>query len=227
MATSGVYTYSINRDTLIKAVFRGLGVFNDDAPPPPTDVANAVQALNLMIKQWMSEGTPLWCVTNLSVPLVANQIVYPLTAVFKPLKVLDGRLSYLNGLDVPLTQISRSEYNMLGNKANPGVPNSFYYDPQTTQGNLYLYLAAQDNLNTVNLTVQRPLADMVNSIDDFDFPIENLNAVKFGLMNELILEYDVPIQKAAAIAARADKLRESMFDFSQEEASTSFSPSWR
>lgn len=231
MATSGLYTYSINRDALIKSAFRTLGVFNDDSPPPTTDTANAAQALNLMIKQWMSEGYPLWCVDTVSVPLQEAQVIYTIgpsanVNTYRPLRVVEARLSYLTGNDVPLTQLSRQEYNTLGNKQVQGTPNSFYYDPQLLQGKLYLYLGATAELvgNVVNLTVQRPLQDMVNSTDEFDFPVESLNALKFGLASELTTEYDVPMQKAQLIISRAEKLRETMFDANQEEASTFFTP---
>lgn len=232
MATSGTFTYSIDRDTLIKSAFRTLGVFNDDAPAPAPDLSNAAQALNLMIKAWHTEGYPLWCVAEIIIALATNQKMYSigpggLINTFRPLRVIEGRLSYTSGLDVPLTQISRQEYNQLGNKNGPGIPNSFYYDPQLLLGNLYLWTPASASLDaTVKLTVQRPLMDMNTPTDSFDFPVEALSALKFGLASEMVMEYDVPPAKAQIIIAKAESLRDKLFDTSVEEASTFFTPNF-
>lgn len=233
MSTSGSYNYSINRDTLIAAAFRVLGVFNDDAPAPQTDINNAVQALNLMIKQWMSRGYPLWCVATVTVPCTNGVNTYTLgpsgTVVTpRPLRCISGRLQYTStsGLEVPLIQLSRQEWEILGQKSSTGTVNSFYYDPQTINGVIHLYVTpdATQTGNNVLLTVQRPLQDMINAGDDFDFPIEWLDSLKYNLASEMVDEYDILEQKANRIIQRAEKLRENMFDWSVEEASTFFTP---
>lgn len=233
MSTSGSYTYSVNRDTLIYAAFRVLGVFNDDAPAPQTDINNAVQALNLMIKQWMSRGYPLWCVSTVTIPCTNGVNTYTLgptgTVVTpRPLRCTSGRLQYTStsGLEVPLIQLSRQEWEILGQKGSTGTVNSFYYDPQTINGVIHLYVTpdATQTGNNVLLTVQRPLQDMINSGDDFDFPIEWLDALKYNLASEMVDEYDIPSPKSERIIQRAEKLRENMFDWSVEEASTFFTP---
>lgn len=233
MATSGTFTYSINRDTLIKSAFRTLGVFNDDSTPPVTDMSNSAQALNLMIKAWHTEGYPLWCVDTITLPLATGQTVYSigpggLINTYRPLRVTDGRIVYPSGVEVPLTQISKQEYNALSNKGSTGVPNSFYYDPQLNLGNLYVWCPATADLltSTVKLTVQRPLMDMTSPTDDFDFPVEALSALKFGLASELVMEYDIPTAKAQIIIAKAESLKDKLFDSSVEEASTFFSPNF-
>jgi hypothetical protein len=233
MSTSGSYTYSVNRDTLIAAAFRVLGVFNDDSPAPTTDLNNAVQALNLMIKQWMSRGYPLWCVSTVTVPCNVGNNTYTLgpsgTIITpRPLRCISGRLQYssTSGLEVPLIQLSREEWEILGQKNSTGTVNSFYYDPQTINGVLHLYVTPDSTQigNNVLLTVQRPIQDMINSGDDFDFPIEWLDALKYGLASEMVDEYDIPSPKSERIIQRAEKLRENMFDWSVEEASTFFTP---
>ena len=231
MATSGSYTYSVTRDTLILSAFRVIGVFNDDSAPPATDLSNAVQALNLMLKEMIAEGYPLWCVSDVVIPLTTSTTytLGPTGSVvgFRPLRVIYGRLRYpTTNLDVPLIQLSRQEYNVLGNKLSPGVPNSYYYDPQTYNGVLSLYLTPQSILSgdNVTLTCQRPLQDMLNSTDDFDFPIEWLNSIKYGLATELAMEYDIAPQKLQLIAQKWDVSKRKLFDWSVEEAGTFFTP---
>lgn len=237
MAVSGIYTYSINRDTLLQSVFRTLGVFNNDAPAPPTDVQNAAEALNLMLKAWMADGRPLWCMADITIPLILGQggpgVPYVLGqggifATYKPLRIQYARLHYgATNNDVQLTELSRSEYNLLGSKTSSGVPNSFYFDPQTNYANLQVYVtpdAYNATNNTIILTVQRPIQDMTSALTDFDMPIECLNAVKWCLCDELAMEYDIPDTKTAVISAKAKRYFSALWDFSVEEASTSFQP---
>jgi hypothetical protein len=232
------YTYSIPRDTLIQAAFRLLGQFNDDTPPPQTDINNAAQALNLMIKQWMSKNYPLWCVTDVPFVVVQGQTSYlcgptsptPGLSTFRPLRVPLARIRYANTdpqLEVPLIQLSRQEYLLMGQKTAQGTPNSYYYDPQLGNGVLYLFLTPDAEPDTVIMTCQRPIADVLNSTDNFDFPIEWLNALKYGLASELITEYYVPEAVASRIERRADSYLNDMLNWDQEEAPTFFQPDMR
>lgn len=237
MATSGSYTYSINQGQLLAAAFSVMGVFDDDSPAPPSAIATASMALNLMIKQWMTKNYNLWCVTDVSFPVVAGQVQYPLGpgtpsySTFRPLRIPLAQIQYDNTapypLQVPLIELSRQEYNGLGQKTAPGIPNSYYYDPQTGQGILSLYLTPSTTPNTIILTCQRPIQDMINSTDDFDFPIEWLNPLKFGLAAELVFDFDVPVDKADRITAKATKYLDDMCNWDQEDASTFFTADMR
>lgn len=236
---ANTYTYSINQQSLIQAAFRLIGQFNDDTPPPQTDLANAAQALNLMIKYWMSKNYPLWCVTDLSFTTVQGQTSYligpgsptaGLTA-YRVLRIPMARVQYTSPsqypLQVPLILLSRQEYDQLGQKGAQGVPNSYYYDPQLANGVLYLYLTPGRDQNTVILTCQRPIADVIGSTSSFDFPIEWLNALKWGLAEQLLPEYFVPEQVAARVERNANRYLEDMLNWDQEEAATFFTPDRR
>lgn len=229
------YSYSVQRDTLIQAAFRLLGRFNDDSPPPQTDINNAAQALNLMIKMWMTKNYPLWCVTDVQIPIIQGQTQYLLGpgasySAFRPLRIPMARLRYVNTsppLEVPLIQLSRQEYDLLGTKTQQGTPNSYYYDPQLTNGVLSLYLTPDTNPNIVIVTCQRPIADVLNSTDTFDFPDEWQNPLKFGLAVELLTEYFVPENVARRLEQRAQMYLENMLNWDQEEAATFFTPDFR
>jgi hypothetical protein len=233
------YTFSVNQQALILAAFRLIGQFNDDSPPPQSDLTNAGQALNMMIKYWMSKNYPLWCVTDLSFTVVQGQNQYLIgpdspTAglqAYRVLRIPTARIQYVNSgsppLEAPLIQLSRQEYDQMGQKSAQGTPNSYYYDPQLNNGILNLYLAPDAVQNIVILTCQRPIADALNSTDSFDFPIEWMNALKWGLAEQLIPEYFVPENIAARVERNANRYLEEMLDWDQEEASTFFTPDRR
>jgi hypothetical protein len=72
-----------------------------------------------------------------------------------------------------------------------------------------------------------PISDTLTPTNTPSFPSEWFNLLKFGLADQLALEYGVPAQVRAELAQRAAKLEEMMTDWSQEEASTSFMPDYR
>ena len=127
-----------------------------------------------------------------------------------------------NDQDIPLIAISRMEYDRLGNKTTVGYPNQYYYDNQLGNALVTFYNPPQDLTRTVHLVVQRQIQDMILSTDNFDLPQEWLHAVKWGLADELSLEYGAEQAIMDRIALRAQALLEECFDFSVEEASVYF-----
>ena len=226
------YTYSISQGQLITAAFSLMGVYDADSTPSSGDLSTATVALNLMLKEWMTKNYNLWCVTDVPITLTQGLTSYKLGpgtptafAAFRPLRIPMARLIYANTtppLQVPLIELSRQEYNLMGQPSAQGTSNSYYYDPQLIQGVLYLYLTPDANPNTVVLTCQRPLADAINSTDSLDFPIEWQNALRYNLAANLIDDFDVPEGKANRITMKAQKMLDDMLDWDQENASTFF-----
>jgi hypothetical protein len=115
----------------------------------------------------------------------------------------------------------------LGVKTSQGIPNQFYYDPQLNNGVLYLYDVPSASGYTVHLQVQSPISDVTTPSATPEFPSEWFNCLKFGLADQLALEYGVSAQVRAELSQRAMKYLEEMTDWSQEEAATSFQPEFR
>jgi hypothetical protein len=114
-----------------------------------------------------------------------------------------------------------------GYKPSSGTPNQVYYDPQLGNGVLYVFNNPNAAGWTIHLQVQQPISDILTPTSIPQFPSEWFNTLKFGLADQLALEYGVPAQVRAELAQRAAKYEEVMTDWSQEEASTSFSPDYR
>lgn len=105
--------------------------------------------------------------------------------------------------------MTRKQYLDLPNKANPGTPSGFYYDPQTPLGVLYLYPVMNDTTHTLVLDYQRPMTEMGSGTDSLEVPAEWHRALKWNLADELALEWglkDIPAglkEKAAQTLALA------------------------
>jgi len=197
MSTTGTNTFTVTRDDIIKAALRILQVIGVGETPITEDYTNCTQALNIMIKSWSANDKPIWVVQDLSIPMVSGIASYQLgptatgtgaIVMSRPLKVISGFIRDSNGNDTVLQLISKQEYDQLGSKTSAGVPNQFYYDRQEPNGILYVYNVPNDGTHTIHLKIQRQFYDMTSSTDNFDFPEEFFQALKWGLAAELYLE---------------------------------------
>lgn len=131
--------------------------------------------------------------------------------------------------DTPIYMISRSDYNILGNKSTNGtIPSQFWYDPAFTttndNGNLRVFTVPGAGIDhTMHLVGQVIINDTTGASDLFDFPQEFLNVVKWGLCFECLTKYAVDDRTEARIEKRFSKYEAEAFAYSVEEASTYFS----
>lgn len=227
MATSGTYAFTMTRDDIIAAALRLTTRFSADDVIPPGDITNCAQALDLLCKEMIIEGLPLWCVKQYAVPMVAATATYNLstvTGMTLPQKVLDVFIRTPAGNDTVLTPISRYDYNMIGMKSSQGTPNQYYYDPQLGAGVLTVYNVPLDATNTLYVTIQRQIQDAGIATTNPDFPQEAFRMLKWCLADEIMLDYSTPAKAMGVIAQRAAQLRESFFAYEQENAPVIFSP---
>jgi hypothetical protein len=232
MPTSGTYSFTVTRDDVIQSAFRLLGVYGTGETPSTADYTNATQALNILIKSWMKKNIELWTVQDISFATVQGTTSYLLGTggtftTYRPLRIIEAYLRDSNNNDVPLTAISRQEYLQFGMKSTQGVPNSFYYDKQLSAGVLYLYNTPADATHTLHLVVQRPIQDITASSDNFDFPQEWFQAIKWGLAEELAPEYGYNLNSMQMITMKAEKYLEDNISWDQEDAPTFFTPDAR
>ena len=230
MATSGTYSFMMVGNDLIGAALRLTGRFDPYDAIPSTDMLNVQQALEVLLKELAIDGLPLWKVQTVTVPMVAKQASYNLSALSGstlPLRVLQAILRDANGNDVELTNESRYDYNLLGQKASTGVPNQYYYDPQLSGGLLTLYDVPVDTTHTMYVTIQQQIQDLTVGTNNVDFPQEAYRMLKWCLADEIAIEYNTPPAKRAEIAGRAVFLRKEFFDSQQEQTSVFLTPSQR
>lgn len=230
MASSGTYTFQMTRDDIISAALRLTGRFATGETIPVEDMNNCAQALNIITKEMVLEGLPLWCVQDIAIPLVAGQGTYNLstiTGIRQPIRVLDGYLRNAVGNDTPLPMSSRYDYDTLGMKNQQGVPNQAFYDPQLGACAITLYPIPVDALSTYHVVIQRQLQDFNLSTDNPDFPQEAFRLLKWCLADEIALEYQTPEGIRREFNQKAAHLREKFFAYQQEQAPIYFTPTER
>lgn len=234
MPTSGTYAFTVSRDDVINAALRTLGAYGAQDTVPVADITNCAQALNILVKTWVMKGMPLWCVETFPTPMIVGQLTYDLaltsTGGYVPKKLTDAFLrNTTNGVnnDVSLTIESRYDYNTLGNKLSPGVPNQLFYSPNISSGVATLYNVPNLAGYVLYTTAQRPIQDFNLAVDNPDMPSEAFQALKWGLADELALEYATPQVNLGQVQQKAKMYIDELMNFEQEQVSVYFTPSQR
>ncbi len=308
MATSGVTSFTMTRDSMIAASLRLLRELGAGAVPTTDDLTNCNQALNMMLKAWQIQSVPLWTYQEIVIPLITGINKYPIgptaaylatagcsitaggsggtpgtyalgitdatgtgatgtytitgTAVTAisitaagsgysaaptftfplggvsgasatctpigittslPLRPVDAFIrTVATSNDQTLTLMSRTDFDARGNKTNQGSVSEYYYDAQLGNAQIYLPTTPSDSTQAIHLVIQRPLQDMVSATDNFDLPAEWFQAIKWGLADELSLEYGASESAMNRIERRAAYFKNTCFDFSVEESSVFF-----
>lgn len=247
MSSTGTATYTISRDGLIKSSLRALRVLQDGQTPSTQQTTDAAEVLNFLIKDIESDGLMLWTYQLIQIPMVINKNFYSIGPVLadviapRPLRLFEG--SFIRdtvcspNLDTPLRLLSRLEYLQFGNKLTQGIPNSIYWDakieiagnltsPSTGYGTLFVYTNPMDSTRVIYANFQRQLFDMTNGTDEFDFPAENFQMLRWNLAVELADEYEVPEDRLTRIEMKAKYYRDKLEAWSTEWAPMQFTPDW-
>ena len=235
MARSGSYNFNVTRDELIKAAFRLIGVGHRGESVPADEINDASEALNLMIKAWQADGLQLWKREEASITLSNGTSTYTLgptgsIVMQRPLRVLEAVRRDSSNTDVPLNKLSKNEYWGLSNKSSQGVPVSYYYDPQLDNGDFTIWQtpnAAIAAEYTIEIVYHLPFEDMDNPTDDFDCPVEWLEAIKFGLALRLAPEYGVDLPAQYRLQKQFDDIYDKALTWDVEDTSIYFQPDWQ
>lgn len=198
MATTGTKTVS----AIVTAALRKMGVTAADEPATAADMANGVEALEMMLKSWQREPHLDWTVTSGSVALTtgANHTLSPV----RPIRIVSARYKGTGGNEIPMVEMTRDQYDSLPNKTSTGVPTQFYYDRQREAAVLYVWpVMASVTTETIEYTYQREIEDIAASTDTVDIPGEWYECAVYNLADRMMIDYE--IQKSA-ITARAEYL---------------------
>lgn len=228
MAVSGSTNFSLNRDELILDALTLIGVRQMDESIQNSDLQLASRTLNMMLKAWQADGLQLWLKRDVSGTLVASQANYSMgpsgadITVGRPLGMVEVLLQDTDSNDTPLNMLTSNEYKELSNKTTTGTPNSYYYDPQLTSGVLYIWPAPDATAATeytLEITYQKPVDDMDAATDDFEFPQEWLEVVKYGLAIRLAPMYGLPIEDRRQLYFEYKPMKDSLTSWDQEDGS--------
>lgn len=168
-------------------------------------------------------GDTITLTANLTDDVAVDNHVYTYTSkIPRPLEVIEARRVYADDIQVPLEIVSRDEYMALSDKTSTGAPIQAYYDPQLTNGVLYVWQACNDVQERIRMTVKRPVEDFDANTNDADFPQEWLRALKFNLAIEIAPEYGK--EPSNTVIVKAEETKDAVGGFDRESTSVFFQP---
>jgi hypothetical protein len=231
MATSGSTDYQATRDSLITGALRLVGGVAQGETPTSSQISEAAEALNMMIKAWIADGMPLWAIKKHNFALTSGTNNYTIGTsqtinTPKPLKIIQAFLrNTTSSVDTPMEIVTKQEYWDLGNKSSTGLPIQLMYDPNIMYGTIYLFPTPDSVAQTgyqVHIIYQRPFEDFDASTDTPDFPQEWTEAIKYGLAVRLAGEYGMPVQDRRQLIQEAVAIKSEALSFGTEEGSLYF-----
>jgi len=169
-----------------------------------------VRQLNRMLKSWQNRGICKWLTANQTVTLAASatQTLSPA----RPLDILEVTYK-LGGIETPMEQLTRVEYQRLPNKTVEGRPTTYHYDRQKEAGALFVWpVPSASSTGTLEVTYIREIEDVVAS-NDTDFPMEWADAVVYNLAARLSDEFN---QQNVTVRTTAMQLLEDAMAFDGE-----------
>jgi len=156
-----------------------------------------------------------------------NTVVGYTTKSLRPLEIKNIRLRKSSTSEIPMEMVSQNEYMLVTNKTSEGSPSIAYYDPQLTNGVLYIWPTTSTVDSRIVFTAKYPIEIFDDWTDSPDFPEEWLMTLRYCLAETLALEYpddtidEKRLQKIIYGAlTRRDKLRR----YDTENTSIIFAP---
>jgi hypothetical protein len=181
--------------------------------------------------QWTTiNGVPAGYTVTLAAALtgaaaIDNHVYTYTTKTQRPLSIIEARLITADEIEIPIEVIPRDTYMLLSNKDTTGLINQVYYDPQLTNGKLYVWPTSSDVQNRIEMTIKKPIMDFDASADDGEFPQEWFEAITTNLAVRIGIKNGVPLDPELKELAMT-----SLYDvrgFDQEQESMFFQPRLR
>lgn len=164
MTSSG--TYEIGNEEQIDIVtemYERCG--RDPSSLSSNDIDSARRSLSYLFSDWSNDQVNLWKVQLFSQALTAGQSTITLTA--QQVAVLQC-YTHIDGQDLVLSPISRSEYAALPNKLQTAQRPTQYYLERTIVPTLYLWPLPQDDTVTLkwySVLIQQNPGDFTATMD--------------------------------------------------------------
>lgn len=163
--------------------------------------------------------------TGLTSAVAATNVIYTYTTkAQRPLQIIQAWIRDENDVDRPVNIVSREEYYRYGDKFTAGSINSIYYDPQLTNGTLFVYSPESVVSNTLEMLVYYPIEDMDAATNDFDCPAEWFMAIKYNLEWALFPAYGTRREQKDTIKELAAMYLDDAMSFDKEHTSIFIQP---
>lgn len=224
-------TLSYNYTTLSSAAASAASTIVVSSATGITDTYAIGVELDSGTMQWTTvNGAPSSTTVTLTAALTGaaasgNTVYVYETIIQRPLEVWEPRtLESSSDDETNINIVSREEYMAMTDKDNTGRPNMAYYDPQLTDGKLYVW-PAPDTVDTVLVaTAKYPIQDFDAAANDADFPVEWTEALVWNLAMRIAPAHmdDIMTDRIPLIEKYARESKENAMRFDSEHGTSIF-----
>ena len=226
MNKTEVRVAGVTLDTVIEVdstadmtVSDNIGVVLDDGTTHWTTIASITDSDTVVLTSGLASSAA-----------VDNHVYSYTTKVNRPNELLEVyRREYDTNIDVPIIELSRTDFFTLSDKDSEGTPVNYYYDPQLTSSRMYVWQTADSAFagNSVfHLLIKKPFDDLDAATDDFEFPQEWMEAISLGLGERLAASVGLPINDRRLLKQEAYAAKENAMAFDVEGTSVTFAPGY-
>lgn len=211
------FDYIATRNEIIAAAYRIAGVIEKSQPLNAAQIAQGLEALELLVKSWSNKDLFLWSYNTDDFSTVASQETYvsadgldaSIIGIHKAWVIDSG-----SSREEPLEVISWSRYRDIEDKETAtGRPTHIAFKSvpistpsATPQPSLYIY-PSPDAVYTVRILGTYPLQDFDENADGTGgMRVELQRALKYGLAEDLLDEYPGPMNEREYIQRKAATL---------------------
>jgi len=178
---------------LINSALRLSGVIAQGETTPTADAAIGLEALNMMLGAWFSNGAAVPYTVTENFPLTASVSSYEIGpgATFDTAypEAIDSAFIRYDSTDYPLDIINQREYwEKIPYKTSESIPSFLFYDALNSTGKIYLY-TTPDKAYTLYLISRKNLAEITDPSLTMAIPRVYEEAIKFNLAVRLAPEY--------------------------------------
>lgn len=225
MSTSGSTAWELDRDDIIAAALRKLGVIRQGGTPTSDMLTTGQMALNGIIARFDTLGMPLWKRFEEGVTLVASTSEYTLTNTMKVPAV------YLRNTNssVQYELEQKSEYDIDRMPySSTGVPTCWSFTPNITEGGTLHVWPTPDSSTASNYTLrvirQREMETFTAADETPDLPPYWTDAIIYALAVSLAPEYGIPLNDRVDLKSTAKEFLDQAKGYSDEDGSFLIQP---
>jgi hypothetical protein len=175
-------------------------------------------------------GSPTTIASGLASAATSGNVVFTYTSkINRPQRIHTDAAYWRSSStqDTPVKIISLAEYAQLSNKTSQGKIVQAFYDPQLTNGTLYVWPTPDSASDVLRFWYERILEDFDAAANTPDFAIEWGEALTYGLAHRLAPSAGVSMQERAYFKQMADETLAICMGYDRENASTFFQPDLR
>ena len=184
---------------LINASLRLIGAQASGESLGSAEAEDSLEALNMMLDSWST--TKLLVPTLTSRPYTARGPHIPLYP--RPMRVLNSRIRE-NGIDFPVTAITREEYQAIPEKTLRGRPVALWWDQAFPDSSIRLY-PAPNKAYTLYVETWERLAKFGALDECVELPGEFFRALKYSLAVDLAPEWGTSASPKVIAVAKSSQ----------------------